>query len=169
MFDDLAKLQARLRAFAAVRDWNKFHTPKNLALALTSEVGEVADVLRFLTDEQERALADDPERKTELETELADVLIFLVRLADVVGIDLLSATHRKIDLNEVKYPADRAFGNALKSADLLRLDLSEDRPQGAVQCRSSFSRHSGTPMLAFTGATPSTRRSPSPRRHANPL
>ena len=109
---DIEELQRRLQAFADERDWNPFHSPKNLAMALVVEAGELAEHFQWLTREESFGLsADKLERVGE---ELADVFVYLVRLADVLGIDLPAAVDRKIELNEKKYPADRVRGSARK-------------------------------------------------------
>lgn len=110
--DRLQALAARLRAFAAARDWEGFHTPKNLAMALVAEAGELVEHFQWLTPEESAALA--PQRLAEVELELADVLIYLVRLADRLGVDLGAAAERKIEINERRYPADRVRGSARK-------------------------------------------------------
>ena len=110
--DSLSALRDALRAFAAERDWEQFHTPKNLAMALAGEAGEVIEHFQWLTAEQSRCLND--EQKQEVAFELADVLLYLVRLADRLDIDLLSAAHAKMRLNAQRYPVDKAKGRALK-------------------------------------------------------
>jgi NTP pyrophosphatase (non-canonical NTP hydrolase) len=110
--DRLAELQRRLAEFAAVRDWDQFHSPKNLAMALSVEAAELVEEFQWLTEEQSRAL--DPERYERVRLETADVLIYLLRLADKLRIDLLRAADDKIALNERKYPADRVRGDARK-------------------------------------------------------
>lgn len=111
-------LDERVRAFAEARDWQEFHTPKNLMLALASEVGEAADVLRWLTDTQMADLVAGDHNQQLLAEELADVLIFLVRLSDVCNVDLLAAAHAKVDANEQRYPVELARGNARKHSAL---------------------------------------------------
>jgi NTP pyrophosphatase (non-canonical NTP hydrolase) len=110
--DRLAELQRRLAEFAAARDWDRFHSPKNLAMALSVEAAELVEELQWLTEEQSRAL--EPERHERVRLEAADVLIYLLRLADKLAIDLLRAADDKIALNERKYPADRVRGDARK-------------------------------------------------------
>lgn len=112
----LTDLTERLRAFARARDWDPFHTPKNLAMALTGEAGELAAEFQWLTEAQSTAL--EPERLARVQAEAADVLLYLLRLADKLGFDLMEAAHRKIDQNEVRYPVDKAFGNARKWSEL---------------------------------------------------
>jgi dCTP diphosphatase len=104
---DVAPLAAALQAFADERDWNRFHSPKNLAMALTGEVGELVELFQWATEDESRALAHDPARRTALEDELADVQIYLVRLAAVLGVDMDGAVRRKLARNREKYPAPR--------------------------------------------------------------
>jgi len=109
---DLHELRERVRAFANERDWEQFHSPKNLAMALIVEAGELVEHFQWLTEQQ--SLAPSDTKRDEIAQELADVLIYLVRLADRLNIDLLDAAEKKIALNAQKYPADRARGNARK-------------------------------------------------------
>lgn len=112
---DLQELRARLREFVAERDWDRFHSPKNLAMALSVEASELVELFQWLTEEESGAL--DAERRRRVAEELADVLWFLVRLADRLDIDLLEAAERKIAANAAKYPADRVRGSAKKYSD----------------------------------------------------
>jgi NTP pyrophosphatase (non-canonical NTP hydrolase) len=109
---DLDELKERVRAFVAARDWDRFHSPKNLAMALSVEASELVELFQWLTEEESNAL--DSERRRRVAEELADVLWFLVRLSDRLGIDLLEAAEHKLAANEKKYPADRVRGNAKK-------------------------------------------------------
>ena len=109
---DINALKLRLREFADKRDWNQFHSPKNLCMALGIEVSEIAEHFQWLTEEQSRNLPKD--KLAEVSDELADTLLYLVRLADKLGIDLLAAAAAKIELNEKKYPVEMARGNARK-------------------------------------------------------
>lgn len=114
---DLGFLKQRLREFAEARDWDQFHSPKNLTMALSAEVAEIIEHFQWLTEEQSRNL---PQNKLdEVETELADTLIYLIRLADKLDIDLLAAAQSKIELNEQKYPVEKAKGNAKKYSELV--------------------------------------------------
>ncbi len=109
---DLITLKQRLREFADARDWNQFHSPKNLAMALSVEVSEIVEHFQWLTEEQSSNL---PQKKLdEVEAELGDTFIYLIRLADKLDLDLFDATIRKISLNEKKYPVEKARGNAKK-------------------------------------------------------
>jgi dCTP diphosphatase len=108
----LAELSARLRQFAAERDWEQFHTPKNLATALVAEAGELAAEFQWLTAAQ--SSAPNAEQLARIRAESADVLIYLVRLADKLGFDLLAAVAVKIAANERRYPAEKVRGSAKK-------------------------------------------------------
>lgn len=110
--DALAALALRLRQFAAERDWDQFHSPKNLAMALTGEAGELAAEFQWLSEAQ--SWRPEPERMTRVQEEAADVLLYLVRLADQLKFDLVEAADRKIGINESRYPADKVFGSARK-------------------------------------------------------
>lgn len=109
---ELDALRVRLAAFAAERDWGQFHSPKNLAMALAAESGELLEVFQWLTEEQSRAL--DPVAKHAAAEEMADMLLYLVRLADVSGVDLVAAANRKLALNAERYPVDKARGSNAK-------------------------------------------------------
>lgn len=113
---DLDSLTQRLRDFADARDWEQFHSPKNLTMALSVEVAEIVEHFQWLTEEQSNNLPEQTLDK--VETELADTLLYLVRLADKLDIDLLDSARRKIEINEKKYPVEKARGNARKYTDL---------------------------------------------------
>jgi dCTP diphosphatase len=105
--DTLDNLRERLRVFAADRDWEQFHTPKNLAMSVAIEAAEIMEHFQWLTPEQGANL--DIAAKREVAYEIADVLLYLVRLADVMEIDMLAAAREKIELNALKYPAPRGI------------------------------------------------------------
>lgn len=109
---DLAELRERLRAFVAERDWDRFHSPKNLAMALSVEASELVELFQWLTEEESAAL--DGERRRRAAEELADILWFLVRIADRLDIDLLEAAESKYAENVRKYPVDRVRGQSKK-------------------------------------------------------
>lgn len=102
-FDDLA---ARISAFVEARGWRRHHLPKNLTLALTAEVGELAELLQWLTPEEEVSARSDPGLRLPLADEMADVLIYLVSLANALDIDLFAATQQKIERNELRFPVN---------------------------------------------------------------
>lgn len=99
---DIPALQQRLRRFADERDWQPYQTPKNLAMAMTVEAAELLEIFQWLTPEQSLALSDDQRRH--LGEELADVLLYLVQIADHGGVDLDAAVERKLALNAIKHP-----------------------------------------------------------------
>ena len=113
---DLETLRDQLRDFAAARDWDQFHSPKNLAMALSGEAGELLEIFQWLTEEQSRRLA--PEAQAAASEEIADVLLYLVRLADQLGIDPIAAAQRKIVANAQRYPAEKARGSNKKYTEL---------------------------------------------------
>jgi NTP pyrophosphatase (non-canonical NTP hydrolase) len=110
--DSLDNLKSRLQDFAKDRDWDQFHSPKNLSMALIAEAAELIEHFQWLTQEQSSNLSD--KKLKQVEQELADILIYLVRISDKLGIDLVRAANEKIDLNTVKYPADKVKGSAKK-------------------------------------------------------
>lgn len=111
---DMAALQIRLRQFAQARDWEQFHTPKNLAMALAAEAGELLEIFQWLTDQQARTITESQADLQRVRDELADILIYLVRLADVLDISLEEAVETKLHHNERRYPVEIARGNATK-------------------------------------------------------
>ena len=111
--DDILALQKSLRAFAAARDWEQFHSPKNLAMALAGECGEVLEHFQWLTETQSVTL--DAEAKREIGYELADVFIYTLRLADVLGVDVMQAARDKMAINDGRYPAAKARGSAARA------------------------------------------------------
>ncbi len=111
-------LQGRLRDFAAERDWEQFHTPKNLVMALTGEVGELSELFQWRTEQESAQVMADPELAEAVRDEIADVLAYLLRLADVLGVDPESALIAKIAKNAAKYPVDAARSVATKYTDL---------------------------------------------------
>jgi dCTP diphosphatase len=107
----IEELQARVRAFAQEREWEQFHTPKNLAMALSGEVGELVEIFQWLTAAEAARVMDGP-RADDVEDELADVFIYLLRMADVLRVDLAEATRAKLERNEDRYPASHVRGRA---------------------------------------------------------
>ena len=101
---DLTALQTRLRAFAAERQWQPFHTPKNLAMALMVEAAELAEIFQWMTPEQSLAVREDPALKEPIADEVADVLLYLLQLADHAGVDLAEAVEHKLRKTAVKHP-----------------------------------------------------------------
>lgn len=110
--DRLDALRARLRGFVQERDWEQFHSPKNLAMAMIVEAGELVEHFQWLTEQQSRDIAGA--KREQVAQEIADTFIYLLRIADVLGIDLIAAAHAKMDLNAQKYPADQVRGSNAK-------------------------------------------------------
>ena len=113
--DSLTDIRARLRAFADERDWDQFHTPKNLAMALSVEVAELVEHYQWLPTGADSEL--DEAKRAGIRHELADVLMYLVRLADKSGVDLHAAVLEKMALNALKYPAQQVRGDARKYSE----------------------------------------------------
>ena len=101
---EIDDLTTAIREFAQQRDWERFHTPKNLAMALSVEVAELVELFQWLTPEESAALVDTPEGRAAIEDEIADIAIYLLRLADVMGVDVAAAIEAKIDRNARRFP-----------------------------------------------------------------
>jgi len=114
--DPLRDIAVQLDDFAKNRDWQQFHSPKNLASALVVEAGEVLEHFQWMTEQQSRALA--PEKRNAVAAEIADVLLYLIQLSTALGIDPIAAAQAKLKLNELKYPVDLARGNSKKYDEL---------------------------------------------------
>ena len=112
---DLLMLRDKLRAFAEARDWDQFHSPKNLSMALMVEVAELMEHFQWLTEEQSGNL--DAAKKAVVAEELADILLYLVRLSDKLGVDLLNAALHKLEKNATKYPAEQVRGSSKKYSE----------------------------------------------------
>lgn len=110
----IESLKTQLRDFAQDRDWEQFHTPKNLVMALSGEAGELTALFQWLKDDQVDDWLDDSANRTAVEQEVADIFGYLLRLVDVLGIDLEAALLDKMTINGQKYPIALAKGNALK-------------------------------------------------------
>lgn len=110
---DFSELAQKLRNFAEERDWEQFHSPKNLSMALSVEVSELVEHFQWLTEEQSSAL--EAEALSDVAEEIADIQIYLTRLADRLGVDIEDAVMKKLAVNADKYPVAEAHGNALKS------------------------------------------------------
>jgi len=110
--DSLRTLAIRLAEFVDERDWDQFHNPKNLAMALAAEAGELLEHFQWLRPDEAEALS--PAQREAVALEMADILMFLVRLADKLDVDLLGAAARKLELNRDRYPVEKARGRATK-------------------------------------------------------
>ena len=112
MSDSLQDLRRRLQAFVDERDWQQFHSPKNLAMAMIVEAGELVEHFQWMTEQQSHELS--PGQKEQVAHEIADTFVYLLRIADVLGIDIIDAANRKLEINARKYPADKARGSNAK-------------------------------------------------------
>jgi NTP pyrophosphatase (non-canonical NTP hydrolase) len=110
--NEIEQLQLELKKFAQDRDWEKFHSPKNLVMALSGEVGELIEHFQWLTEEESQSLSD--REKSQVEAEMADVFLYLLRLADKIDINLLDVSLEKIKCNTAKYPIDKCYGVSTK-------------------------------------------------------
>jgi NTP pyrophosphatase (non-canonical NTP hydrolase) len=115
MADSLEELRRRLAAFARERDWEQFHSPKNLSMALIAEAAELVEHFQWLSEEQSYRLS--AEKLEEVRLELADIQIYLIRIADRLGVDLVQAARDKIEVNERRYPAERVRGDARRASE----------------------------------------------------
>ena len=113
--DSLTALNSRLKAFARSRDWEQFHSPKNLSMALIAEAAELVEHFQWLTEEQSYNLSGG--KHDEVAMEMADILIFLIRCAERLDIDLIAAANQKIAINEQRYPTDKVRGDARRAAE----------------------------------------------------
>jgi len=112
MEDSIMETRQRILKFINDREWSQFHTPKNLMLALVGEVGELSELMQWVSDTE--ILDDSCFDNKKYADEIADVFIYLIRLADTLGVDLIESANEKIDDNAVKYPIDKSKGNAKK-------------------------------------------------------
>jgi dCTP diphosphatase len=113
--DSLESLRERLADFAQEREWEPFHSPKNLAMALIAECAELVEHFQWLSEEQSRSLSTG--KLAEIRLELADILIYLIRIADRLGVDLIAAAGDKIAINERRYPVAKVRADARRAAE----------------------------------------------------
>jgi NTP pyrophosphatase (non-canonical NTP hydrolase) len=113
--DTLENLRHQLSQFARARDWEDFHSPKNLSMALIAEAAELVEHFQWLTEQESQSL--NPQKKHEVSLELADILIYLVRIADRMEVDLVSAAREKIAINEERYPIEKVRGKAKRASE----------------------------------------------------
>ncbi|EOE0248997.1 nucleotide pyrophosphohydrolase [Klebsiella oxytoca] len=114
--NELIQIQNDLANFASERDWDKFHSPKNLSMAMSVEAGELVEIFQWLTDEESRNLT--MKQKVRAEEEIADVFLYLLRIADKLNIDVVQVAKNKLATNAAKYPIEACYGNAKKYTDL---------------------------------------------------
>ena len=156
---DIAAVQTFQREFAAAREWEQFHTPKNLAMALAGEAGELLEIFQWLTPEQSAQVTDTEKGKKAVEHELADLLTYVIRLADVLKINLNKSLWDKLQLNEQKYPV--AWPKATRGSILNSLKCDVPRAATATNFAASclllsvILRPAPIPPLAFRPVSPS--------------
>jgi NTP pyrophosphatase (non-canonical NTP hydrolase) len=114
----IADLKTRVQAFVRERDWEQFHSPKNLSMALAAETGELMEHFLWATPEQSHAITDDPVKRAKIADELADVVIYAIEFANITGLDIAAAIEAKMAANAVKYPVEKARGRSEKYTDL---------------------------------------------------
>ena len=114
----VAELKSRVLAFARERDWEQFHAPKNLSMALAAEAGELMEHFLWSTPEASRAVLDDPAKREKIAEELADVVIYALEFANVTGLDVAAAIGAKMAANAKKYPVEKAKGSSAKYTEL---------------------------------------------------
>lgn len=110
--DSLEILRNKIRQFVAERDWDRFHSPKNLSMALIAEAAELIEHFQWMSEKQSRTLSQD--KLDEIELEIADIQIYLLRLADKLSVDVMAAVEKKLEINARKYPADKVRGSSKK-------------------------------------------------------
>jgi len=108
----IEELKSKLKEFAQMRDWEQFHSPKNLAMALSVEAAELLENFQWMTEKQSEILS--PQRQAAVAFELADIFIFLLRISDQLNVDLMEVTKRKMELNNKRYPVDKVKGSSKK-------------------------------------------------------
>lgn len=114
----ISDLKTRVLAFVRERDWEQFHSPKNLSMALAAETGELMEHFLWATPEQSRAITDDPVKRAKIADELADVVIYAIEFANITGLDIAAAIEAKMAANALKYPVAKARGRSEKYTDL---------------------------------------------------
>ena len=114
----VAVLKAQVLAFAREREWEQFHSPKNLSMALAAEAGELMEHFLWATPDQSKAIAADPAKRRKIADELADVVVYALEFANATGLDLAAAIEAKMAANAAKYPVEKARGNSAKYTEL---------------------------------------------------
>jgi NTP pyrophosphatase (non-canonical NTP hydrolase) len=114
----VAQLKDRVLAFARERDWEQFHAPKNLSMALAAEAGELMEHFLWATPQESRAVASDPVKRAKIAEELADVVIYALEFANATSLDLAAAIGAKIEANAAKYPVEKSKGRSAKYTEL---------------------------------------------------
>ena len=111
---NMPDIKKRLADFATVRDWDQFHSPKNLSMGLAAEAAELLEIFQWLSEEQSHGIVNDKKEMRHVREEIADVFIYLVRLADKLNVDIEKAVLEKIEVNESRYPVELSKGNSTK-------------------------------------------------------
>jgi dCTP diphosphatase len=124
---DVTRLAAKLEQFATERDWTQFHSPKNLVMALTGEVGELIEIFQWMSEAASKEAGRDAQTAKAIQDELADVLLYLVRLSSVLGVDLNTAVQQKLEANAKRYPADKVRGSSKKQGQPESGESGKDR------------------------------------------
>ncbi len=114
----VAEIKSRVLAFAKERDWEQFHAPKNLSMALAAEAGELMEHFLWASSEESRESMNDPAKRAKIEEELSDVIIYALEFANMTGIDVAAAIERKMAANAAKYPVEKAKGRSVKYDEL---------------------------------------------------
>ena len=114
----VAEIKSRVLAFARERDWEQFHAPKNLSMALAAEAGELMEHFLWASSEDSRETMNDPVKRQKIEEELSDVIIYALEFANMTGIDVAAAIERKMAANAAKYPVEKAMGRSVKYDEL---------------------------------------------------
>ncbi len=115
---DINELKEKIQNFAIERDWEQFHTPKNLAMALNVEASELLEIFQWLTPEQSQKLVEDPKKMKDIQDEIADIVVYAIRISSILDINIKTAITEKMKQNAQKYPVDKAKGNAKKYSEL---------------------------------------------------
>ncbi len=115
---NIQALQESLRAFYVEREWDQFHSPKNLVMAMSAEMGELSEIFQWLDLEQAQRIMQDDLKAHKVREEMADVFVYLISLADKLGVDLIQAAAVKIERNRAKYPVEKSKGNSKKYNEL---------------------------------------------------
>jgi NTP pyrophosphatase (non-canonical NTP hydrolase) len=115
---DIEDLQKKIREFVEERDWEKYHTPKNLVMALSGEVGELTEIFQWLSPEESSQIMSDEKKAIQIRHELADIFVYLLRLSEKLNVSFPEAVKEKLEINQIKYPVALSKGSAKKYTDL---------------------------------------------------
>jgi NTP pyrophosphatase (non-canonical NTP hydrolase) len=119
---NISEIKKRLATFASARNWDQFHSPKNLSMGLAAEAAELLEIFQWLTEKQSIEIVSNEKEMAHVKEEIADVFIYLVRLSDKLNVDIEKAVFEKIDLNEMRYPVELSKGDATKHSKRQRVD-----------------------------------------------